>query len=356
MGTGILAVAAALSPVKLPLLWGLGVTLWAGTIVLFGSVLTLWLVHLFRHPERVRACLSDRATAHFWGAPPIACFTVALGLLVFAPPLVGSAHSLVAAQGLWLVGVAGSLLAALMVPYMMFTRHELSTEMTVGTWLLPVVAPLVASVPGALLVPYWPLGWRVSLLAVNYGLWGTGTVLAALVVVLLYGRLTYDKVPVGAQVTTLWIVLGPLGASIAGLLALGMAASVVLPSIGPEVQVLGLVYGLPAWGFAMYWLTLSILITLRACQARFPFTLGWWSFTFPVGVLITGTYALYGRTHAPLFAGTGVLLLLLLAMLWILVALQTVRQSLRTAREALQVVQVPPIPEVPQQPRRDPGR
>jgi C4-dicarboxylate transporter/malic acid transport protein len=342
MGTGIVAVAVTLAPIKLAPLRGLGIALWVGAVALFAVLLVIWVAHGLRYPSQMRACLSDPAFAQLWGAPPIACFTIALGFLVIGPPLVGTAHSLALAQILWLAGVVGAIFAALIVPYLMFTQHKISTEMTIGTWLLPVVAPLLASVPGAMLAPHWPAAWRASMLAASYALWGMGTLLSAIVVILLYSRLTYHKVPAGAQVTTLWIVLGPLGASIAGLSALGTAATALLPAVGPALNVMALIYGLPVWGFAMYWLALSILVTARAWRVHLPFTLGWWALIFPVGVLTTGTYALSGRTHAPLFTGAGVALLLLLAVLWVLVASHTARQCFWAAKEALQLTRQPP--------------
>jgi hypothetical protein len=46
--------------------------------------------------------------------------------------------------------------------------------------------------------------------------------------------------------------------------------------------------------------------------------------------MTTGTYALYARTGAALFAGAGLGLLALLAVMWALVAGYTVRHSVRS--------------------------
>jgi tellurite resistance protein TehA-like permease len=216
----------------------------------------------------------------------------------------------------------------------MFRRHQLSTGTTYGSWLLPVVPPIAASVPGALLASSWPGTWRGSMLALSYGLWGLGTALAAIIIVLFYARLAYHKVPEGALVTTLWIVVGPLGQSIAGINALGSAAGGVWPALGPTLRATGLVYGLPVWGFGMYWLTLAILLTLRAARTHLPFALSWWAFTFPVGVLTTGTDALYARTGTALYAGASLGLLGLLASMWVLVAVRTLRSMVRAGRAA----------------------
>jgi tellurite resistance protein TehA-like permease len=249
-------------------------------------------------------------------------------------PTFGPGLCLPSAAVLWLLGVAGGLFSAAVVPYRMFTRYQLSTETTYGSWLLPVVPPIVASVPGALLASHWPGSWRGSMLALSYGLWGLGVALAAVTIVLFYARLAYHKVPEGALVATLWIVVGPPGQSIAGINALGSAAGSVWPALGPTLRAAALIYGLPVWGFGMYWLALAILLTLRAARAHLPFTLNWWAFTFPVGVLTTGTDALYARTGAALYAGVSVVLLGLLASMWVLVAVRTLRSMVRAASPA----------------------
>jgi tellurite resistance protein TehA-like permease len=263
----------------------------------------------------------------------MACFTIATGFLLIGAPRLGETLCLPAAQVLWLVGVGGSIFSALVVPYLMFTSHQVSLETTYGSWLLPVVPPIVASVPGALLVFSWPTAWQGSMLALTYALWGLGLALAAILIVLFYSRLAYHKVPEGALVTTLWLVLGPLGQSVAGINALGTAAEHVWPALAPSLRAAGLAYGLPVWGFGLYWLALAILITVRAARTNLPFALGWWAFTFPVGVMTTGTYALYARTGAAVFAVAGVSLLALLATMWILVAVHTVRHMVRSLQQ-----------------------
>ncbi len=77
-----------------------------------------------------------------------------------------------------------------------------------------------------------------------------------------------------------------------------------------------------------------------------PFTLGWWSFTFPVGVLTAGTDALHEATGAALFGIAATVLLVLLAATWTLVAT-------RTARSAIRALVAPPSdPAVSEIPRR----
>jgi len=337
MGTGILAICLTISPITIPFGAVMGLALWSADTLLFAALLGLWVAGAVRSPGSVAAGLRDPAKAQLWGAPPMAAFTIAVGFLRIGEAVLPAHLCIAAAQALWIGGVAGSLFSAFIVPYLMFTQHELSTNKALGSWLLPIVPPIVASVPAALLSPTWPQAYRGDLLAAAYGLLGIGLCLAAIVIVIFYSRLLFHNVPEGSLVPTLWIVIGPLGQSIAGVSALGTAARSVWPAYGNGLALAGLFYGVLVWGFAVYWLAMAIAVTLRAVgkaatmrapRGALPFTLGWWAFTFPVGVLTAGTDALYLQTGAHLFGLASLLLLGLLAAMWLLVAAKTVRAAL----------------------------
>jgi len=337
MGTGILAICLTISPIPIPFGAALGLALWGADTVLFAALIGLWVAGAARAPASVAAGLRDPAKAQLWGAPPMAAFTIAVGFLRIGEAVLPAHVCIAAAAALWIAGVAGSLFSAFFVPFLMFTQHELSANKTLGSWLLPIVPPIVASVPAALLSPTWPPAYRGDLLALAYALLGIGLCLAAIVIVIFYSRLLFHKVPEAALVPTLWIVVGPLGQSIAGMSALGAAAQSVWPAYGHGLALAGLFYGVLVWGFAMYWLAMAIVVTLRAvrksarlraAREALPFTLGWWAFTFPVGVLTAGTDALYVQTGAHVFGSASLLLLGLLTAMWLLVAAKTVRASL----------------------------
>jgi tellurite resistance protein TehA-like permease len=175
------------------------------------------------------------------------------------------------------------------------------------------------------------------MLALGYAMWGCGIMLAAIVIVLHYARLVQHRVPDEALVTSVWLVVGPLGQSIAGFNALDGVASTVWPAPALILSGLGLAYGIAVWGFAAYWLVMAIALTLRTARTKLPFALGWWAFTFPVGVLTAGTYSLATLTASPFFRTAGLILLTLLALLWTLVAVATTRHALAALTGAVRV-------------------
>jgi C4-dicarboxylate transporter/malic acid transport protein len=338
MGTGILAIGIAATPLALPGRGAVALALWITAALLFTAYGALTLAKLALRPAALRATFTDAVTMHAWGAPPMAAFTVAVGALTIGAYALPAAPCIALAQVLFLAGIAGSVAAAFAVPFRLFTAHTLALENVNGTWLLAVVAPIVASVPAALLSPFWPAGLRGTMLGLAYALLGLGVLLAALMIAAFFLRLIVHKVPAAPLVPAMWIVVGPLGQSIAGFIALGDAARGVWPAYGAGLAFAAVAYGVVMWGFAMYWLAMAIVLTLRAVRVGIPFTLGWWAFTFPVGVLTAGTVGLYHATGAALYAVVAVALLALLATMWALVAARSLHAMWSAARTGLAVL------------------
>ncbi|MDQ6848839.1 MAG: hypothetical protein M3070_02390 [Actinomycetota bacterium] len=98
---------------------------------------------------------------------------------------------------------------------------------------------------------------------------------------------------------------------------------------GQALHAFGVVYGVPVWGFALLWAALAAAITVRTAQAHLPFSLTWWSFTFPVGTCVTGTTALALDTGATMFRITATVCYTALVSAWLIVATRTARDSIR---------------------------
>jgi tellurite resistance protein TehA-like permease len=90
-----------------------------------------------------------------------------------------------------------------------------------------------------------------------------------------------------------------------------------------------ILYGVPVWGFAVFWIALAASLTVRTLLRGMPFALTWWSLTFPVGTFVTGTSQLAVHTHLPAFRVAACIAYAGLLFTWILVAVRTARGSLR---------------------------
>ena len=325
MGTGIVAVAAATLPVSWPALTVFARLVWllAGTLLVIITAATV--AHWVRHPALARRNLTHPVMANFYGAPAMALMTVGAGTLLLGQPLLGHQPAMIISATLWTAGTALGLVTAVAVPYQAFTRRQTATDAAFGGWLMPVVPPMVSAATGPLLIPYLPTtGARQTMLYGCYALFGLTLVASLIMITMLWSRLVHHELGAPATVPTLWIVLGPLGQSITASHTLGAQAIHLLPAAyGQVFTAVGVLYGVAMWGFALLWVALAAAITIRTAHRHLPFALTWWSFTFPVGTLVTGTSGLAAATGLGVFVVAAVICYLGLLGAWAIVFLRT---------------------------------
>jgi C4-dicarboxylate transporter/malic acid transport protein len=329
MGTGIVANAAALLPFGWPAVKELAIVPWALAVVLLVALVGATATHWARYPERARAHISNPAMAPFYGCPPMALLTVGAGTLLVAAPLIGTHAAVIVDSALWGLGTGLGLLTAVFVPTLMIRRGDLDPRHTFATWLLPVVPPMVSASTGAALISHLPTpALQQALLFGCYAMFGLSLLLSLLMVALLWFRLIYVDGGPPRMVPTLWIVLGPFGQSVTAVGLLGPhAGELVKAPYGTGLEAFGVVYGLPVLGFALVWMAIAAVITLRALRRGLPFSLTWWSFTFPVGTVVTGAAELAVQTGARPFAWLAVCLFAMLLVAWAVAFANTVRTA-----------------------------
>ena len=345
MGTGIVANAAALLPVDAPILKTVAIGFWLLAALLLLVLAVATAAHWIGHGETARGHASNPAMAPFYGAPPMAMLTVGAGALLVGHRVIGMDAAVVVDLVLWTAGTLTGLVACVGIPYLMVTRHELQVEMTSGAWMMPIVPPMVSAATGAALVAHLPAGQaQLTLLLACYALFGVSLIAGLITICLLWARLAFHGVGAAPQVPTLWIALGVLGQSVTAANLLGRVAPGVVPdAYGAALHAFGVVYGMPVWGFAMLWLSLSLAITAKVARRGLPFTLTFWSFTFPVGTCVTGTAELAVNTGADVLTWAAVALFALLVAGWMAAATGTARGA-ATGRLLLEPPAVPAVP------------
>lgn len=317
MGTGIVATAAASLPLPVPGLRTLATVVWA-----LASVLLMVLVAAaVRHRA---AYAGDAVSEQFWGAPPMALLTVGAGTLLLGRDWIGEPAAVRVDLVLWTAGTLLGLAVAVVVPYRLRTVHRPGPGTAFAGRLMPVVSPMVSAATGALLVPHVPA--PVELLLACYALAAFSLVAAALVIGRLVRQLRRYGPGAARMVPTWWIVLGPIGQSVTAAHLLGRAADGVLGEpYATAAQLVSVLYGVPALGLALGWMAVAGAITVRTARAGLPFSLTWWSFTFPVGTVVTGASGLAARTSWHPAAVLAVGLYGVLLATWSVVAVRTLR-------------------------------
>lgn len=330
MGTGILANASALLPLQVPGLRVIATIVWATAALLLLMLSSATVVHWMRHRSTAESHHVHPVMAHFYGAPPMAFLTVAAGSILLGKDLIGESAAVLLGTVLWFAGTAMGLFSAVLVPYLTFTRHDVSDASACGGWLMPVVPPMVSAATGALLLPYTPAGeLRLTLMLACYAMLGLSFFASLIVITLIWLRLARHKPgPVG-MVPTLWIVLGPLGQSITAACLLGANAQLVVPAPwSTALEISALIFGIPVLGFALLWVGLAAAITLRTARDHLPFSLTWWSFTFSIGTCATGTSLLAVGTGALALHIMAVAFFVGLVLVWATVAWRTFHGSM----------------------------
>ena len=327
MGTGVLALALNQFAGAIPALHGIALALWALNIALFTSFSIVYAAHWLVFFADARRIFAHPVASMFFGTIPMGLITIVNGFVVFGIPLWGQA-ALTIAYSLWWLDVAMSIACGLLVPFFMFTRQDHCLEKMTAVWLLPIVASEVAAASGGLLVPHLPTASAYDVLMLSYVLWALSVPLAMSILVILVLRLALHKLPERHMAVSGWLALGPIGTGALGLLLLGADAPHVfaaagLAPVGDVAFGLGVIGGTMLWGYGVWWLLLAVLKTFAHAADGIPFNLGWWGFTFPLGVYSLATLALAHTTHLAFFSVVGAILVICLTALWATVAART---------------------------------
>jgi len=330
MGTGVLALALAQLPVKVPGLHALAEGLWLFTIFLFGLFSAVYATRWVMFFDEARRIFGHSTVSMFFGTIPMGLATIINGLLLFGLPRWGDGVVHLA-EALWWLDVAMSLACGVLIPYMMFTRQEHSIDQMTAVWLLPVVAAEVAAASGGLLAPHLADAHsQLIVLITSYVLWAFSVPVAFSILTILLLRMALHKLPHESMAASSWLALGPIGTGALGMLLLGADAPAIfaangLPGIGEIAAGLGLVAGITLWGFGLWWMLIAVLITVRYLRTGIPFNLGWWGFTFPLGVYSLATLKLASTLNLAFFSLFGCVLVAALAIMWLIVAKRTVQ-------------------------------
>ncbi|KKC35393.1 C4-dicarboxylate ABC transporter [Devosia epidermidihirudinis] len=327
MGTGIVAVALGQFP-QVPLLFKTGMGIWVFTMVLFALSVVMYGARWVIFFEGAKRILSHSSMSMFLGCIPMALATVGNGMVIYGVPALGDV-AIDIAFGMWWFDASLAFACGIGVPFFMFTRQHHTHDQMTAIWLLPVVACGVAASSGALLLPDLAADTHLAVLFVCFALWACSVPLAMGLIVMLVVRMIVHKLPHVSMAASSWLALGPIASGALGLLLLSQSAPAVLAANGlaPFADALGgasLLAGILLWGFGFWWLFLATLITIRYFTEPVPFNLGWWAYTFPLGVYAVATLKLAHIIPLSPIAWFGAVLVVALIIAWLIVALRTV--------------------------------
>ncbi|WP_186164041.1 TDT family transporter [Burkholderia gladioli] len=329
MGTGVVYLVLNALPGASPLKTLAAAWLWRLDILLYALFAAMFVARLVLFSDTIRPMLHHPLQSLFLGTLPMGLAPIVNGLVLFGGAQQGNPAGQFALV-LWSFDAALSVLVAIGVPYLVFTVQEHSLEKLTAALLLPIVAPEVAAASAALLAPHLAPAAAQVVIGLGYVLWAISVPLAFSILTIVLFRLVIHKLPHRELGVTSWLTLGPIGTGALGLLTLGHAASqafagTALQSVAVAARDFGVLGALLLWGAGLWWLACALLFMWRYRREGLPFNLGWWGFTFPIGVYTLATFNLAHVTGFGIFTGLGLGFASLLGMLWIVVLARTLR-------------------------------
>ena len=131
----------------------------------------------------------------------------------------------------------------------------------------------------------------------------------------------------GGFAPSIWIEIGPIGMAMTIFSNFPFVTKAFLGTWSSGFYALGIVFAIAMWGVGIWWIIIASLYSLLHITDKdsgIPYSLGWWSYVFPLGSFTTGTYALNHLFGHTFFAIAGLIQFAILCMFFSLVSVRTV--------------------------------
>jgi len=332
MGTGIVSILLWFMPYNARWLYWLSIVFFCLNVLLFSVAFIASLLRYTLYPEIWGVMIRDPNNSLFLGTIPMGFATIVEMWTFVCVPIWGPWASDLA-WALWMVDAAVAAAVTLSLSaLLMLQSHEIkSLERFTAAQLLPIAATIVAAGTGAEVANILPDQQRaLNTITCCYALWGMATPLSMVVLVMYFQRLAVHKMPPREIVVSCFLPLGPLGFGGYTIMYLGKVARHVFPatntldpSAGSVMYVVGFFMALIMWGFGLLWFVMAIVSIYKA--RPFPFNMGWWGFTFPLGVYAASTIQIGIEMDSRFFKVLGQIFSVAVILLWCVVAVGTVR-------------------------------
>ncbi|KUI54815.1 Sulfite efflux pump SSU1 [Cytospora mali] len=333
MGTGITSILIHQLPYTTSWLPYVSFAFFGLNICLFLFFTCITVLRYVLYPEIWAAMVNHPGQSLFLGTFPMGLCTI-INMIVFSCSQWGDGV-IYFAWGLWWFDVIVSLACCISMPFIIMHRHKPQLEQTTAALLLPVVPAIVASASGGILAEHLPsTSHAVTTLVTSYALWGLGEAFAMCILAMYFHRLMVHHLPPRELIVSVFLPVGPLGQGGFAIQQLGKVAAALdfLPLPGSMVvtggqvlSALGVFLALVMWGAGLGWLGLAA--TSIVTTQSFPFNMGWWGFTFPLGVFATCTGMLAKELDSVFFRVLTMLFSISVILLWLLVAVRTLLRA-----------------------------
>ncbi len=331
MGTGIASILLHNLPYNGRWLYWISVSVFCLNILLFVIFLAISVLRYFMYKGLFMYMIRHPVQSLFVGTFPMGLATV-INMIVFVCVPAWGSWATTLAWTLWWIDAVISLMTCFYLPFIIIHVHESELSKMTAAWLLPIVSTIVASATGGIVAEVLPNPQHALWTTIiSYILWGTGFPLAMVVLVMYFHRLTIHHLPPREMIVSVFLPLGPIGQGSFALMQLGKVALKTFPvtrtfedDTGRFFYNLGNYAALIIWGYGLLWLFFALASISRT---RFPFNMGWWGFTFPLGVYSLATTTLAKDLPSLFFKVLGTIFSVMVVLLWLVVSLKTFQRA-----------------------------
>ncbi|KAK8060401.1 hypothetical protein PG996_010331 [Apiospora saccharicola] len=251
------------------------------------------------------------------------------------------------AWGLWWFDLAISLLCCVSLPFLVIHLGKTNLASLTAALLLPIVPCVVAAASGGVVANVLPDPSHVrTTLIASYLSWGIGVFFSVLILAMYQVRLSNHALPPREAIVSVLLPVGPFGQGGFGIAKLTQVTRKLLlhgggtvmaatpqdydttyaEPLGLLIEGLGACIALVMWGIGLIWLAYAVISI--ATTRNFPFNMGWWGFTFPLGVWVACTTELGALLNSTFFNVTAMIGSGCVFLLWLVVAACTAKQAI----------------------------
>lgn len=335
MGTGIVSSLFNQIPFHANWLYWFSVIFFVFNIILFSVAFITSVLRYVLYPEIWGVMIRDKTNSLFLGTVPMGFSTLIFALVGLCVPHWGT-WSVTFAFVLWIINSVVALAVTVTLPTLLIAHTQSqSLDRIYAVQLLPIASTIVAAGVGSRVADALQAvndERALGTLVASYVMWGMATPLAMTVLVMYYQRLALYKLPPREIIVSSFLPLGPLGMGGYSIMYLGRVAKTVfpatqvfqhLPVAGDIAYVLGVFIALMMWAFGLMWMVFALASIYSS--RPFPFNMGWWGFTFPLGVYAESTMQLGVEFSSIFFKVLGTIFATAVILLWIVVATGTAK-------------------------------
>ncbi|KAL4794750.1 sulfite efflux pump SSU1 [Aspergillus venezuelensis] len=336
MGTGIVSILLNTLPYNGRWLYYLSIIAFCLNVAYFVVFLAITLLRYILYPEIFRAMVNHPVQSLFLGTLPMGLATI-INMFCFVCVEPWGHKAAYFVWALWIFDAVVSAVIAIGIPFILTTRaNGIDLSSVTAALLLPIVSCVVAAASAAIVAEILPNAQlALATILAGYILWGIGTPLAMMVICIYLQRLMIHKHPPKAVLLSVFLPLGPLGQGGFGIQELGIAAKKVFHTTrtldgsitGHVLYSVGFLTGIIMWALGIVWLCFAVFTILKV--RRFPFNMGWWALTFPLGVFTTCTIKLAQDLPSRFFSVLATIFSVLVVLLWLLVSFHTTRRIIK---------------------------